>query len=206
VTTPPPTSQTPAWSRPRGGPPEPGSALDEQFAAFIGPRWERYRGKFAPFYDDARFQPTWNWAAALTAPFGAAWFLYRKLYVPFVFFVIVPGIAFGLLWGGDIPFETVPNPLDPAAPPVNLPTPEARLVLLGVTLSALILAGGTANYLLYRRAAAAIHLIAPRAPEPTTRLMLLRRVGGVSWVSVAVGIVMILLLQFLAAGAGSGSR
>jgi hypothetical protein len=89
---------------------------------------------------------------------------------------------------------------------VNLPTPEARLVFLGVTLSALILAGGTANYLLYRRAAAAIHLIAPRAPEPTTRLMLLRRVGGVSWVSVAVGIVMILLLQFLAAGAGSGSR
>ena len=202
MTTPSPP-QTPGWARPRGGPPEPGSALDEQFAAFIGPRWPRYRRKFAPFYDEPRFQPTWNWAAAL---FIGMWFLYRKLYVPFVFFAIVPSIAFNLLLG-DIPqLQTVPNPQQPGAPPVTTLTPDAMLLLLGVYISTVILAGGTANYLLYRRAAAAIHLLAPRAPEPGSRLLLLRRVGGVSWTSVAVGIGMMLLLQLLAAGAASATR
>jgi hypothetical protein len=127
VTTPPPThsTPTPSWSRPRGGPPEPGSALDEQFAAFIGPRWPRYRQKFAPFYDDARFQPTWNWAAGL---FIGMWFLYRKLYVPFVFFAIVPSIAFSMLLG-DIPqLQTVPNPQRPGAPPLTTFTP-ARITV-----------------------------------------------------------------------------
>ena len=206
TTPPPPTPDAPNWARARGGPPAPGTALDQQFSAFIGPRWERYRRKFSPFFDDPRFQPTWNWAAALTIPIGGLWFLYRKLYVPFVFFAVVPGLAFALLWGGDIPFESVPNPVDPAAPPINLPTAEARVVLAGVTLSALILAGGTANFLLFRRATVAMQLIAPRAPEPGAQLALLRRVGGVSWASVAVGLAISFLIQILSSVGGAGTR
>ena len=181
--------------------------LDEQFAAFIGPRWARYRRKFTPFFDEPRFQPTWNWAAALTLPFGAAWFLYRKLYLPFVFFVLVPSLAFGLLWGGEIPFEPIPNPGDPNAPPFRFPrpTPEAQVVLMGVMLSAAILAGGTANYLLFRRASAAIQILAPRAPDAAARIPLLRRVGGVSWTSVAVGIGIMLLMQLLGAASGGAA-
>lgn len=207
MTTPPtpPSSQTPPWARPSGGPPQPGSALDEQFAAFIGPRWARYRRKFTPFFDEPRFQPTWNWSAALTLPFGAPWFLYRKLYLPFVFFVLVPGLAFTLLWGSEIPFETVPNPVDPNAPPFRFPTAEAGLVLTGVMISACILAGGTANYLLFRRASAAIQILAPRAPDAAARIPLLRRVGGVSWTSVAVGVGIMLLMQLLGAASGGAA-
>jgi hypothetical protein len=66
--------------------PAPDSPLDRQYAAFVGPRWATYRRKFAPFFEDARFQPTWNWAAALCTLFGPLWFLYRKLYVPAIAF------------------------------------------------------------------------------------------------------------------------
>jgi hypothetical protein len=197
----PSSSQTPTWARPRGGPPEPGSALDDQFAAFIGPRWARYRRKFGPFFDEARFQPTWNWGAAL---FVGGWFLYRKLYVPFVFFAIVPSIAFTMLIGDAPQLQTVPDPRQPAGPPLTTLTPDAQLLLVGVYLSTVILAGGTANYLLFRRASAAIHLLAPRAPDAATRIPLLRRVGGVSWMSVAVGFGVMLLLQLLASGTASG--
>ncbi|HEX8904828.1 MAG TPA: DUF2628 domain-containing protein, partial [Longimicrobiaceae bacterium] len=181
--------------------PAPGSTLDLQLAAFIGPRWERYRQKFAPFYEDGRFQPTWNWAAAL---FTGGWFLYRKLYVPFVLYTVLPQLAFSLLWGDAPMTQTVPNP-KPGGPPLTTLTQEAGLVFLGVYISTIILAGGTANFLLYRRAMAAMQLVAPRAPDPATRLSLLRRVGGVSWVSVAVGFGIITLLQFLSALA-SGAR
>ncbi len=202
MTTPPPT-HTPSWARQAGGAPEPGSALDEQFAAFIGPRWPRYRRKFGPFFDEPRFQPTWNWAAAL---FVGGWFLYRKLYVPFVFFAIVPSIAFTLLLGDAPQLQTVPNPRTPGGPPLTTLTPDAALLFLGVYISTVILAGGTANYLLFRRATAAIHLLAPRAPDAASRIPLLRRVGGVSWMSVAVGFGIILLFQLLAAGANNAAR
>ena len=179
----------------------PGSPLDQQLAAFIGPQWERYRRKFAPFYDDGRFQPTWNWGAAL---FMGGWFLYRKLYVPFVFFAIIPQIAFTLLWGDAPLTQTVPNP-KAGGPPLTVLTREAALVFLGVYLSTIILAGGTANFLLFRRAMAAMQLVAPRAPDPATQLSLLRRVGGVSWVSVAVGFGIIFFIQVLSSMAG-GAR
>jgi len=190
----------PSWATPRpSGPPAPGSALDQQFETFIGPRWETYRRKFAPFFDEPRFQPTWNWAAAL---FIGVWFLYRKLYVPFVFFAIVPSVAFTLLIGDAPQLQTVPDPQHPGGPTLQTITPDAALLLLGVWLSTVILAGGTANYLLYRRASAAIQILGPRAPDPATRIPLLRRVGGVSWTSVAVGLAIMFLIQLLGAIGG----
>jgi hypothetical protein len=170
-------------------------------AAFIGPRWDRYREKFRPFFDEPRFQPTWNWAAAL---FSWAWFLYRKLYVPFVFFAIVPDIAIALLLGDRLATQSVPNPFRPDGPPITTATPDAVLVWLGVRISTAILAGGTANFLLYRRAAAAMQLLAPREADAAARLRLLDRVGGVSWTSVAVGVGTLLLLRVLADSARAG--
>lgn len=198
--------QLPSWATPKadGGPPAPDSPLDRQFAAFVGPRWPAYRRKFAPFFADARFQPTWNWAAALTVPFFALWFLYRKLYLPFVFFAMAPGIVFGMLWGDQLPVRQVPNPLDASAPPLAVLTPDAALLLFGVLLSSAILAGGTANFLLFRRATAAIRVVAPRASDADAGLALLQRLGGVSWRAVLIGFGVLLLLQALTRGATAG--
>ncbi|MGZ8379115.1 MAG: hypothetical protein ACXW05_13095 [Gemmatirosa sp.] len=197
--------QLPAWASPKtaGGPPAPDSPLDRQFAAFVGARWPVYRRKFAPFFADARFQPTWNWAAALTMPFGALWFLYRKLYLPFVFFMMAPGVVFGLLWGDQLSMRQVPNPFDPKAPPISILSQDAGLLLFGVLLSLGILAGGTANFLLFRRATAAIRVIAPRAPDAEGGLALLRRIGGTSWRAVLIGFSVLLFLQLLGARAGA---
>ena len=47
----------PSWATPkRSGPPEPGSALDQQFETFIGPRWGTYRRKFGPFFEELHEQ------------------------------------------------------------------------------------------------------------------------------------------------------
>jgi hypothetical protein len=203
VTVPP---QLPSWANPQtpGGPPAPDSPLDRQYAAFIGARWPVYRRKFAPFFADARFQPTWNWPAALTLPFGALWFLYRKLYLPFVFFVMAPGILFGLMWGDQLPLRQVPNPMDPSASPLSILTPDAALVLLGSLMSLGILAGGTANFLLFRRASAAIRVVAPRAPDAEGGLALLRRIGGTSWRAVLIGFSVLLFFQLLGGRAAGG--
>lgn len=192
MTAPPPL---PSWAnRPAAGPPAPGSPTDQLLAAFIGPRWPTYRRKFAPFFDDARFTPTWNWAAALLAP---AWFLYRKLYVPFVFFAVAPSVAFTLLLGGELPTQQVPNPL-PGGGQVTTLSPEASLVALGVVVSSAILAGGTANYLLFRRAMAALRVIGTRMPQPEAAVGLLRRVGGTSWQAVGLGMLLLFVLRLLA--------
>ena len=172
----------PSWAtQKRTGAPEPGSALDQQFETFIGPRWETYRRKFAPFFEEARFQPTWNWSAALFSPI---WFLYRKLYLPFVFFWIAPGMAFRMLWLGD-----PPKAADVATNPQLVQ--DFRLIFLGVQLSAMVLAGGTANYLLYRRARAAIVLAEQRAPDMDTLQLILTRLGSVNRTGVAVVLVML---------------
>lgn len=190
----------PSWAtRPSRGSPAPGSVNDQQLEAFIGPRWPAYRRKFGPFFEDPHFVPTWNWAAALLPPM---WFLYRKLYVPFVFFFLLPGVAFGLLWGGEPPTHLVAGVL-PGRPPLPVLTDDAALLLAGVLLSNAILAGGTANFLLFRRAQAAIRVIVPRSPSADAALPLLQRVGGVSWRAVAIGLVAILLLQ---AAAQLGAR
>jgi hypothetical protein len=196
VTAPP---SLPPWAnRQVAGPPAPGSPADQFFAAFIGPRWPTYRRKFAPFFEDARFTPTWNWAAALLSP---AWFLYRKLYVPFVFFAVAPNVAFTFLLGGDLPTQQVPSPF-PGGGQVTTLTPDAALVALGVLLSSAILAGGTANFLLYRRAMAALRVVGTRGAQPEAALSLLRRVGGTSWQAVGLGLFLIFVLRILAGTAG----
>ena len=185
----------PSWaSRPTRGAPAPGSPTEQQLAAFIGPRWGTYRRKFQPFFEDPTFVPTWNWAAALCAPLPL-WFLYRKLYVPFVFFLLAPSVAWGLLWGSpDVPTQTVPNPVA-GGPPITALAPDAALLIGGIFLSLAILAGGTANYLLFRRAQAAIRVVVPRSPSADAALPLLGRVGGVSWRAVGVGVLILVLMQ-----------
>ena len=166
--------------------PAPDSPLDRQYATFVGSRWPTYRRKFLPFFEDPRFQPTWNWSAALFSPF---WFLYRKLYVPFVFFWLAPGLVFALLWRGE------PPQARDLATDTGL-AQDARILLLGVQLSAMILAGGTANFLLFRRAQAAIRLLGSlpaNGGQDATRV--LARVGGTNRVAVIV----VLALLFLAA-------
>ena len=192
MTTPP----LPPWAkRPAAGPPAPGSPADQLLAAFVGPRWATYRRKFTPFFEDARFTPTWNWAAALLSPF---WFLYRKLYLPFVFFALAPGLAVSLLFGGELPVRQVPNPLPGGGGPVTTLTPDAALVALGVLVSVAILAGGTANFLLYRRAVAALRVIGTHAAQPDAAATLLRRVGGTSWQAVGLGVLVMVVLRLLA--------
>ncbi len=191
----------PSWaSRPTRGGPAPGSPSDQQLAAFVGPRWATYRRKFQPFFDDPSFVPTWNWAAALLSPM---WFLYRKLYVPFAFFLLAPSIVFGLLWGGEVPpTQVVPNPF-PGGPPVTTLAPEPTLLLAGIFLSLGILAGGTANYLLFRRAQAAIRVVVPRSPSADEALPLLGRVGGVSWRAVGLGFLVVALMSVVRVVSGS---
>ncbi len=196
MTTPP----LPSWAnRPTAGPPAPGSPADQLLAAFIGPRWETYRRKFTPFFEDPRFTPTWNWAAALLSP---AWFLYRKLYIPFVFFAIAPGAAFTFLLGGELPTQQVPSPL-PGGGQVTTLAPDASLVALGVIISSAILAGGTANFLLFRRAMAAVRVVGARSAQPDAAAALLRRVGGTSWQAVALGMFLMLVMRLLS---GAGAR
>lgn len=219
MTSPPPL---PSWATPKAvaGPPAPDSPLDRQFAAFVGPRWPRYRRKFTPFFADTRFQPTWNWAAALTLPLFAVWFLYRKLYLPFVFFALAPGLVFGLLWGDQSPLigttpaapatATAPVAAPSTAPPAPVVpttaspfpdlTPDAKLVAFGVILSMAILAGGSANFLLYRRATAAIRVVTPRTPDAESSIALLQRIGGTSWRAVTIGVAVMLLLELLRLG------
>lgn len=162
-----PEGELPAWAKRR----TPLDDLsDERLGLFIGPRWERsYRKKFAPFRDDASFVPTWNWSAALAMPF---WFLYRKLYLAFAIFFMMPGFAFRWLTGSDTVL-TVQS--------MQLPENESLVMMnMAVFLSAVIAAGGTANWLLFRRARAATRLVAmQRAPDDESTA-LLRRIGGVN--------------------------
>ncbi len=192
----------PPWATTRqGGPPAADSPLDRQYAAFIGPRWTTYRRKFAPFFDDPRFQPTWNWSAGLFTP---VWFLYRKLYLPFVFFWVIPGVVFRMLWDGDPPTMRAIGASGGAPSPAMT---DAALVLFGVQLSAMLLAGGSANYLLFRRAKAAIRLAQQGAFDAPTLLTRLERFGSVNRTGVFVVIAVVLFGAVAAMnGAGGAAR
>lgn len=189
--TPAPDEERPAGGEaplPRWAQRAPGASpfTEARLAAFIGPAWERrYRGKLAPFLEDPRFVPTWNWAAALFMP---VWFLYRKLYLPFALFFFVPGIAVRLITGSDVP-----------ATMQELQKPENEYFLLmnaAVYLSAVIAAGGTGNWLLYRRAQAAMGLLSAHPVPPEEEGVLLARWGGVNrtatWLFVAMSAMMTL--------------
>lgn len=157
----------PAWFNRR----TPGELRDEELASFIGPRWEStYRKKLASFRVDPSFVPTWNWAAAF-APSGL-WFLYRKLYLAFAAFFIIPSLAVQWLTGTDQSMTMA-----------NLQSPEnawLRGMYVAVYVSSVLAGGGTANWLLFRRARAAAKLVELQAlPEPESD-RLLKRIGGVN--------------------------
>lgn len=174
MTTPPPASserspepELPAWAKRKQNP----SGLpEEQLSVFIGPKWATtYRAKLQPFVDDPAFVPTWNWAAAC---FGSLWFLYRKLYLAFAAFTILPSLAFNLLTKSDVQI-TATTLRDPAN--------EWLAAMYGAVLvSSMIAAGGTANWFLFRRARAAIRLVQMQGLPPDQALILVERIGGVN--------------------------
>ena len=167
---------------------QPGEADME---AFIGPKWEKvYRRKLAPFFEDASFVPTWNWSAAVAFP--PAWFLYRKLYLPFAFFFLMPGIAFRFLTGTD-------KPLTMAA----MQQPENEWLLMmnaAVFVSTMLASGGTANWFLYRRARAANRLVMQQQLPVAESQLLLQRVGGVNKLATALFVALSAMLAVATIG------
>ncbi len=161
-----PEPELPAWAKRRASN---GQIPDGVLAVFIGRKWENtYRRKFAPFLEDPAFVPTWNWSAALT-PF---WFLYRKLYLTFAIFFIVPGFAFRWLTGSDT-ILTMQN--------IQLPENQPLVLMnFAVYLSSGIAAGGTANWFLFRRAQAATRLVTLQQLPDGEAMGLLQRIGGVN--------------------------
>ena len=183
-----PEPELPAWARRRNA----NNQIPEgELAAFIGRKWEAaYRRKFAVFQEDASFVPTWNWSAALATPF---WFLYRKLYVAFAAFFILPGFAFRWLTGSETQL-TLQN--------VQLPENQSLVLMnLAVFVSSVIAAGGTANWFLFRRARAATRLVALQQLPPADALRMLERIGGVNRVGTWLFLAISLVLAIAQAGA-----
>ncbi len=186
-----PQNELPRWARQQQQQRSFEQPSDAEMAAFIGPKWEKvYRRKMAPFVEDASFVPTWNWSAALAFP--PAWFLYRKLYLPFAFFFLMPGIAFRVLTGTD-------KPLTMAA--MQQPENEWLLVMnAAVFVSTMLASGGTANWLLYRRARAANQLVIQQRVPPAEAERWLRRVGGVNRLATSLFVALSLMLAVAAIG------
>jgi hypothetical protein len=159
--------------------PSANAEFERRLALFIGPRWPRYRQKFQPFLQDASFVPTWNWAAALGTEY---WFLYRKMYLWFAIFFFVPTWVLQWLWG---------QPLTPEA----MLAPEndrLRLLMLALQLSQRLAAGGVANWLLFRRARAAVVVLDAQRMPAADGEALLQRLGGTN--SILTGFVLALLV------------
>ena len=169
-----PDPNLPSWAKPRAAT---NAMSEERMAAFIGPRWPTYRKKFAQFHEDPAFVPTWNWSAAL---FQSAWFLYRKLYLAAFGFMLIPGMVFRLLTGSDGQLTMT-----------ELQKPENEglmLMQIAVGLSAIIAAGGVANWLLFRRARAAVRLAAAQELSEVETIPWLARVGGINRLGVALAV------------------
>jgi hypothetical protein len=181
---PPPEPALPSWARKQQ---TADPLTDARLAAFIGPRTATYTRKFAPFRIDPSFTPTWNWAAAL---FQAAWFIYRKMYLAALAFMIVPGFVFRLLTNSDTQMTMA-----------ELQKPENEwlaLVQFGVGLSSIIAAGGVANWLLFRRARAAAHIAAAQSAPAEEEHSWLVRVGGVNNLGVALAGALFLMSMYAA--------
>ncbi len=148
----------------------PPTDFEGRLAAFIGPRWESaYRAKLRVFLEDASFVPTWNWSAALATPF---WFLYRKMYLWFALFFFLPGLVLQWL-----------VPTDVTLTPDNIFEPQNQQLLLmrlAILVSSSLAAGGSANWLLFRRASTAIRVIDMQPMGARESHELLRRVGGIN--------------------------
>ena len=157
--------ELPAWARQQR---VKSPMSDERMAVFIGPKWGTvYRRKFGPFLEDPSFVPTWNWAAALFTPI---WFLYRKLYLPFILFWFAPLAAISYLGGNTAPTLQNINQTEQL---------QGMMVSLGFELSARVAAGGTANWLLVRRARAATTFVATQQLPDDEARELLGKLGRV---------------------------
>jgi hypothetical protein len=164
-------------------------------AAYFGAKWEGvYRQKLAPFLDDPGFVPTWNWSAALAQlALPSAWFLYRKLYLPFAIFFLVPGIALRVLTNA-----TIPGTMAELLKPEN----QWLLTMMGaVNLSSALAAGGTANWFLFRRARAATAFVTSQTLPPGEETALMRRLGGVNRLATALFVTITLVLTMGSIGA-----
>ena len=184
----PPEPELPAWARRRSV----GDAIPERdLAVYIGKKWEgTYRRKFRPFLEDASFVPTWNWSAAFVPP---VWFLYRKLYLGFAAFFILPGFAVRWLTGSDavLTMQTV-----------QLPENQSLVWMsMAVLLSSSIAAGGTANWFLFRRARAATQLVRMQQLPEAESTALLERWGGVN----RTGTVLFILFSLVLSAAQFGA-
>lgn len=186
--------ELPRWARApqnRGGDP----LTEERLAAYFGAKWEgAYRRKLAPFLEDPSFVPTWNWSAALSQLLlPSAWFLYRKLYLPFTIFFLVPGFALRLITDAPVPTTMA-----------DLLKPENQwfLMMMGaINLSSALAAGGTANWFLFRRARAATLFVTTQALAPGDDVALMRRLGGVNRLATALFVTITVVLTMGSIGA-----
>jgi hypothetical protein len=190
---PPTEPELPRWARQ----PQRAVALltEERLAAYFGAKWEgSYRRKLAPFLEDPSFVPTWNWSAALAQLLlPSTWFLYRKLYLPFAIFFLVPGLALRLLTDA-----TIPSTMADVLKPEN----QWLLGMMGaVNLSTALAAGGTANWFLYRRARAATVFVASQSLAPVEETALMHRLGGVNRLATALFVTLSLATTVLSIGA-----
>jgi len=170
--------ELPQWAR---RPSSNGALLsEERLAAYFGRKWETvYRRKLAPFMEDPAFMPTWNWSAALVSLFSPVWFLYRKLYLPFALFFLVEPLAVDLLLGDAV----IPRTLAEMSRPEN----QGILQLMfAVKISVVVAAGGTANWLLFRRARAAAHFARVQSLPTDEELVIMQRMGGVNRLATAL--------------------
>lgn len=180
-----PEPPLPSWARRRQASADP--LTDDKLAAFIGPRFATYQRKFAQFREDPSFVPTWNWSAAL---FQSAWFLYRKLYLAAIGFMLIPGLVFRLLTGSETQMTMT-----------ELQKPENQglaLMQFAVGLSSIIAAGGIGNWLLFRRARAAVRLAALQSWPESEVTPWLERVGGINRVGVALAVGVFLISSYAA--------
>jgi len=158
--------------------------FEQGLARFIGPRWATYRRKFAPFFEEPAFVPTWNWAAAIGTEF---WFLYRKMYLWFAVFFFVPTFAMQWLWNGELTLEAVMAPENG----------QLRLLIMGVQLSSRLAAGGIANWLLFRRAVTAVRVVDAQPIPEVERDRFLERLGGTNRTFTLMLLAVFLLLTLL---------
>lgn len=166
---------------------------DARMAAYIGPRWEStYRAKLSQFFVDPTFTVTWNWAAALGSPF---WFLYRKLYAAGLLFMIVPNLVFGAAMANNDP-TVLERPESPEAI-------QYMMMWMAVTVSGAIAAGGSANWLLFRRARAASLVVSMQQVPEDVAISRLNQLGGVSLRGVVVFCVLSIVFAMVFSSKGA---
>ena len=166
---------------------------DARMSAYIGPRWEStYRAKLSQFFVDPSFSVTWNWAAALGSPF---WFLYRKLYAAGLAFMIVPNLMFGSVLTNNDP-TVLERPESPEAI-------QYMMIWVAITISSAIAAGGTANWLLFRRARAASMVVSMQQVPEDVAISRLHQLGGVSLRGVIVFFVLSIVFAMMFSSKGA---